>query len=67
MAAPTLNVESFSTATPPPTKPLLFCVMPTNVTANERKEIQARFLGLDDAGIPYRVLTAADAERKDAV
>jgi uncharacterized protein (DUF58 family) len=47
--------------------PLLFCVMPTNVTANERKEIQARFLGLDDAGIPYRVLTAADAERKDAV
>ena len=47
--------------------PLLFCVMPTNVTANERKEIQARFLGLDDAGIPYRVLTAADAERRDEV
>lgn len=41
--------------------------MPTNVTANERKEIQARFLGLDDAGIPYRVLTAADAERRDEV
>ena len=47
--------------------PLLFCVMPTNVTSNERKEIQARFLGLDDAGIPYRVLTAADAEGRDAV
>ena len=47
--------------------PLLFCVMPTNVTANERKEIQARFLGLDEAGIPYRVLTAADAERRDEV
>ena len=47
--------------------PILFCVMPTNVTANERKQIQARFLGLDDAGIPYRVLTAADAERRDAV
>ena len=47
--------------------PILFCVMPTNVTANERKQIQNRFLGLDDAGIPYRVLTAADAERRDAV
>lgn len=47
--------------------PLLYCIMPTNVTANERKEIQARFLGLDDAGIPYRVLTAADAERRDAL
>lgn len=47
--------------------PLLYCIMPTNVTANERKEIQARFFGLDDAGIPYKVLTAADAERRDAV
>ena len=47
--------------------PLLFCVMPTNVTANERKEIQARFLSLDDAGIPYRVLTAADAEGRDVL
>lgn len=47
--------------------PLLFCVMPTNVTANERKEIQARFMGLDDAGIPYRVLTVADAEGRDEV
>lgn len=47
--------------------PLLYCVMPTNITANERKEIQARFLGLDEAGIPYRVLTAADAERRDTL
>ncbi len=47
--------------------PLLYCIMPTNVTANERKELQARFLGLDDAGIPYRVLTAADAEGRDAL
>lgn len=47
--------------------PLLFCVMPSNTTSNERKEIQARFLGLDDAGIPYRVLTAADVERRDEV
>lgn len=47
--------------------PLLFCVMPTNTTANERKEIQSRFLGLDDAGIPYRVITAADAEGRDDV
>lgn len=47
--------------------PLLFCVMPTNVTANERKEIQSRFYGLDEAGIPYRVLTAADAERRDEI
>lgn len=47
--------------------PLLFCVMPTNVTANERKEIQSRFFSLDEEGIPYRVLTAADAERRDEV
>lgn len=47
--------------------PILFCIMPTNVTANERKEINARFLGLDDAGIPYQILTAAEAERRDAV
>lgn len=47
--------------------PLLYCIMPTNVTANERKEIQARFFGLDEAGIPYRVLTAADAERRDTL
>lgn len=47
--------------------PLLYCIMPTNVTANERREIQSRFLGLDDAGIPYKVLTAADAERRDAI
>lgn len=45
--------------------PLLYCIMPTNVTANERKDIQARFFGLDEAGIPYRVLTAADAEGRD--
>lgn len=47
--------------------PLLYCIMPTNVTASERKELQARFLGLDDAGIPYRVLTAADAEGRDTL
>lgn len=46
--------------------PLLFCVLPTNVTATERKQMHARFLGLDEAGIPYHVLTAADAERRDA-
>ncbi|MBR1704543.1 MAG: DUF58 domain-containing protein [Clostridia bacterium] len=47
--------------------PLLYCILPTNVTANERKEIQSRFLGLDDAGVPYRVLTAVDAERRDVL
>lgn len=46
--------------------PLLFCILPTNVTAAERKQMNARFLGLDEAGIPYHVLTAADAERRDA-
>lgn len=47
--------------------PLLYCIMPTNLTARERKEVQSRFVGLDDAGIPYRVLTAADAERRDTI
>ena len=60
-------LDTLTTISSQQRNPFLYCIMPTNVTSAERKQIQARFLGLDDAGIPYRVLTAADAERRDSL
>lgn len=60
-------LETLTTIRSQGRNPLLYCILPTNVSSKERKEFSARFLSLDDAGVAYRILTAADAEGRDAL